>query len=138
MTDSYYIHSIAILKERFGQQYKLVGARLEALLNVQAPANNLTGLQESTIITRQANLELCYGSLLTSVILNKIPNDIKVHMGRDHHDTESVIDELLASILKEIRINPLIENQIPVPTQYNQIVPTVLRFPGRKIIPCFH
>ena len=45
-----------------------------------------------------------YGSLLTSVILNKIPKDIKVHMARDHHDTEWVIDELLASILKEIKI----------------------------------
>ena len=112
LTDSNYAHSIAILKGRFGQQYKLVGAHMEALLNVQAPANNLTGLQ-AFYDTIQSHMRVLsslgkptesYGSLLTSVILNKIPKDIKVHMARDHHDTEWVIDELLASILKEIKI----------------------------------
>ena len=112
LTDSNYAHSIAILKGRFGQQYKLVGAHMEALLNVQAPANNLTGLQ-AFYDTIQSHMRVLsslgkptesYGSLLISVILNKIPKDIKVHMARDHHDTEWVIDELLASILKEIKI----------------------------------
>ena len=103
---------------------------MEALLNVQAPANNLTGLQafydtiqnHMRVLSSLGKPTESYGSLLTSVILNKIPKDIKVHMARDHHDTEWVIDELLASILKEIKslkqANPLIENQIPIPTQY--------------------
>ena len=45
LTDSNYTQSIAILKEKFGQPYKLAGAHMEAFLNIQAPANNLTGLQ---------------------------------------------------------------------------------------------
>ena len=112
LTDSNYIHSVTLLKERFGQQYKLVDAHMEALLNVSMPSNTLANLQSfyDTIQNHmRALLALgkpteSYGSLLTSVILSKIPSDIKAHMARDHHKSEWTIDELLASILKEIRI----------------------------------
>ena len=45
-----------------------------------------------------------YSTLLTSVILGKLSADTKACMARDHYDTEWTIDELLASVLKEIRI----------------------------------
>ena len=85
---------------------------MEALLNVQTPANNLVGLQAfyDTIqnhmraLLSQGKPTESYGSLLTSVIWSKIPSDIKAHMARDHHNSEWTIDELLASILKELRI----------------------------------
>ena len=111
LTDSNYTHSVTLLKERFGQQYKLVDAHMEALLNVSMASNTLANLQSfyDTIQNHmRALLALgkpteSYGSLLNSVILSKIPSDIKVHMARDHHNSKWIIDELLASILKEIR-----------------------------------
>lgn len=83
---------------------------MEALLNVQAPTNNLVGLQafyDTTQNHMRALLSLnkpteSYGSLLTSVVLSKIPSDIKTHVAHDQHNSEWAIDELLASILKEI------------------------------------
>ena len=45
LTDANYMHSVTLLKERFGQKHKLVDAHMEALLNVSAPSNNLTCLQ---------------------------------------------------------------------------------------------
>ena len=45
-----------------------------------------------------------YGTLLSSVILGKLSSDTKTRMARDHYDTEWTVEDLMASILKEIRI----------------------------------
>ena len=45
LTDLNYEHSVTLLKERFGQSYKLVNAHMEALLNLGKPSNSLSGLQ---------------------------------------------------------------------------------------------
>jgi len=41
LTDVNYDHSVALLKERFGQLYKLVNAHMDALTNLPKPVNNL-------------------------------------------------------------------------------------------------
>ena len=45
LTNSNYTHSIALLRERFGQTYKLVNAHMEVLLNLGKPASTLSSLQ---------------------------------------------------------------------------------------------
>ena len=45
LSDSNYAHCVKLLKERFVQQYKLVDAHMEALLNVSILSNSLTSLQ---------------------------------------------------------------------------------------------
>ena len=45
LTDKNYEHSVALLKDRFGQPYKLVSAHMDALMNLPKPANNLASLQ---------------------------------------------------------------------------------------------
>ena len=95
-------HSVALLKERFGQQYKLVDAHMEALLNVSTPSNTLAGLQSfhDTIQSHMRALSSLgkppesYGSLLTSVILS-LPTKIKTRMARVHYNSEWTLDELL-------------------------------------------
>jgi len=112
LTDDNYEHSVTLLKERFGQPYKLVDAHQEALLNVPAPSNSLASLQSfyDTIQSHMRSLSTLgttsdtYGTLLTRVILGKLPPDIKIRMARDHYDTEWTIDALMTSVLKEIRI----------------------------------
>ena len=112
LTNANYTHSVELLKERYGQNYKLVNAHMDALLNISAPSHNLASLQSfyNTInINMRALSSLeqspeSYGALLTSVILNKLPPETKIHMARDHYDSQWTISDLLASILKEIRI----------------------------------
>ena len=45
LTDLNYHHSVALLKERFGQPYKLVNAHMDALMGLPKPVNNLASLQ---------------------------------------------------------------------------------------------
>ena len=45
LTDANYMHSIDLLKDRFGQSYKISDAHLDALLNLPKPFNNLASLQ---------------------------------------------------------------------------------------------
>ena len=47
LTNNNYPHSIALIKDRFGQPYKSVNAHMDALLNLGKPSNSLnkfTGL----------------------------------------------------------------------------------------------
>ena len=106
------MHSVELLKERYGQNYKLVDAHMDALLNISAPSHNLASLKSfyNTIninIRALSSLDQppeSYGTLLTSVILNKLAPETKTHMTRDHYDSQWTIGDLLASILKEIGI----------------------------------
>ena len=84
---------------------------MDALLNISAPSNNLASLQSFyntiNINTALSSLEQppeSYGTLLTSVILNKLAPETKTHMTQDHYDSQWTISDLLATILKEIRI----------------------------------
>ena len=45
-----------------------------------------------------------YRPILTAVILDKLPSDIKIYMARDHYDSEWNINTLPGSVQKEIRI----------------------------------
>ena len=112
LTDDNYAHSVTLLKDRFGQSYKLVNAHMEALLNLGKPSNSLSSLQAfyDTIKKHmRALLSLgkssdTYGSLLTSSILSKLPIETKTHMAREHCNSEWSIDDVMASMLKEIQI----------------------------------
>ena len=112
MTDNYYLPAVTLLRERFGQRYKIIDAYMEALLNVPLPLNTLNSLQSfhDTIQSHKRSLSALgkspdtYGTLLTSVILSKLPHDTKARMARDHYNTEWTLDEIMDSILKEIHI----------------------------------
>jgi len=85
---------------------------MEALLNVTPPLNTLNSLQSfhDAIQSHKHSLSALrkspdtYGTLLTSVILSKLTPEIKARMARDHYNTEWTLDEIMDSILKEIRI----------------------------------
>ena len=85
LTNSNYEHSVVLLRQRFGQSYKLVNAHMQALLNLPNPSNNHSSLQTfyDTIENHMRGLASLgkspdtYGSLLTPIILTKLPNEIK-------------------------------------------------------------
>jgi len=86
---------------------------MEALFNVSIPSNHLTSLQSfyDTIqnhvraLSALGNPRESYGPMLTAVILGKLPSDIKMRLASDHHNSEWTVNELLQSILREIRIH---------------------------------
>ena len=45
LTKRNYLHSVKLLKDRFGQSYKLANAHMEALMNLPKPVNSLVSLQ---------------------------------------------------------------------------------------------
>ena len=44
LTSENYDHSLALLKERFGQSHKIVNAHMQSLLALPSPSNNLSSL----------------------------------------------------------------------------------------------
>ena len=88
LTDGNYVPAVTLLQERFGKQFKIVDAHMDALINVPAPSNTLNSLQSfyDTIQSHKQSLSTLekstdsYGTLLTSVILGKLPSDTKARI----------------------------------------------------------
>ena len=112
LTNINYEHSIALLRERFGQTQKIVNAHMQALLTIPNPVNSMTSLRsfhdsvENHIrgLSALGQSRDSYGALLVPIILGKLPVEIKQNLARDHPAFEWSIDELREAILKEIRI----------------------------------
>ena len=136
LTDSNYAHSVALLRERFGQTYKLVNAHMEALLNLGKPSNTLPSLQafhdsieqHMRALSSLGRSSESYGPLLTSSILSKLPTEIKKHMARERPNSEWTIEEVLTGMLKEIQIFEMSQQYNGKPNGCDSIVPTTGSF----------
>jgi len=136
LTDTNYMHSIDLLKNRFGQPYKIINAHMEALLNLTKPTNSLASLQVfHDIIERHMRLlsalgrsSESYGMLLTSSILSKLPVDTKLHMARDHCDAEWSIEDVMAAIRKEILVFEMSQQYNGKPSNHDSSPATTSSF----------
>ena len=112
LTDVNYQHSVTLLRERFGQPYKLINAHMQALLGLPSAANTPPSLQlfHDTVENHiRALFSLgkspeSYGDLLTPIIYGRLPREFQKNLARDHDSGEWTIDELRSGIMKEIRI----------------------------------
>ena len=85
LTNNSYDHSIALLKQRFGQAYKQVEACMQALIDSLSPNNALPSLREFYDTTERHIRSLTtlgkpkdsYGSLLVPILLGKLPSKTK-------------------------------------------------------------
>ena len=132
LTDHNYEHSVTLLKDRFGQPYKIVNAHMEALLNLGKPSNSLSGLQAfydsiEKHMRALSSLGKSSDSLLASSILAKLPIATKKHMAREHCNLEWNIDDVLAGILKEIQILEM-SQCTGKPTSFDNTMPTTGTF----------
>ena len=90
--DSNYGEAIAILERRFGNRQQIIDKHMDQLLNVNpvTSGNNLAGLRHlfDTTETHIRGLKSLgvtansYGSLLSSVLLKKLPADIRLLISR--------------------------------------------------------
>ena len=112
LTEHNYQHSIELLENRFGQPHKLINAHMQALLDMPNPNTSLTSLRlfYDTIATHTRALgslgksKEVYGDLLVSVILKKLPVEVRRNLAREQTSAEWTFDDLTGAILKEIRV----------------------------------
>ena len=112
LTSENYDHSVALLKERFGQTHKIVNAHMQALLALPSPSNNMVSLRsfydsvENHIrgLSALGKSKDSYGALLVPIVLRKLPIETRRNLAREHPDLEWTIDDLREAILKEIRV----------------------------------
>ena len=112
LTDANYHHAVAILVERYGRHHKIVNAHMQALLEMPSPLSNLVSLRtfydtvESHIrgLSSLGKSEHSYGDLLVPIIMGKLPTDLQRNLAREHSNSPWNLSDLMAAILKEIRI----------------------------------
>ncbi|XP_069107368.1 uncharacterized protein [Argopecten irradians] len=112
LTNTNYNKAICLLQERFGQEYKIRSAHMQALLEVPTPRNTPESMRmfydRTEILIR--GLESLgqdqdnYGCLLIPVILNKLPGEIRKNLTREHGMNNWTLGELRKCLFKEISI----------------------------------
>ena len=107
-----YRKAVDLLKERFGQPHKIISAYMKSLLELPRPENSTHSLQYfndklETLIRGLESLGQCqesYGDLLVPIIREKLPNNLKRNMARDHGNRQWKLNELRDAIQKEVNI----------------------------------
>ena len=137
LTNNSYDHSITLLKQRFGQTYKQVEARMQALIDSPSPNNTLPSLREFydtteghiRSLTTLGKPKDSYGSLLVPILLGKLPSKTKQNIIRAHGRNEWTITELQTAILNELHI---LEMGLTAEPQTPQVPPTAAFYTGTK------
>ena len=112
LTNENYNHSIALLKERYGDIHKLTDAHMQALVELKNPSNTLSSLQsfydsvESHVRSLQSlgTSQEMYGSMLVPIILTKLPTEVRRNIARSHGTEKWTLSELQSSVLQELKI----------------------------------
>jgi len=110
LTDSNYINCVTLVKDRFGQSYKLANAHMDTLMNLPRPVNSLSSLQTfhdklKSHMRALASLgQPPESSVFTQMVMGKLPTEFKKQFARDHNTGNWTIHELMSFILKEIRV----------------------------------
>ena len=107
LTSANYDEAITILKKRFGNKQLIINKHMDILLNLDAVTSsyNLRGLRrlfdlvESNVRGLRSE---SYGSLLSSVLMNKLPQEFRLLVSRDIKDGECELDSLMRVVEKEI------------------------------------
>ena len=108
-----YQRSIELLQEGFGQNHRVINARMEAMLNLPNPSTELVNLQQfyDTLETHIRGFDSLgkshesYGDIFVPIIHKILPIALKKRLARDHSIKEWTLDELRKAILvKEVEI----------------------------------
>ena len=105
-----YEEAVSILKKRFGSKQQIVNKRMEALLSLEpATSHYLKNLRqlfdkvESHVRgLRALEVPTSYGSLLSSILMNKLPAEVKLVVSRNFPEAKWTLDSLMKVIDEEI------------------------------------
>ncbi len=114
LTSANYHEAVSILKKRFGNKQQIIAKHMDVLLNVEpvTSSHNLTGLRRlydliESHIRSLKSLGVApesYGSLLSSVLLSKLPTDLRLMTSRKVSDEEWSLDALLKVFEEEVSV----------------------------------
>ncbi|KAL5476354.1 hypothetical protein EMCRGX_G026289 [Ephydatia muelleri] len=112
LTSANYEEAVSVLKQHFGNNQQIVSKHMEELLNLEAVTSilNLKGLRHlyDSVETRIRNLRSLgissdsYGSLLASVLLNRLPPELRVMVTREITDEEWNLAKVMEIFQKEL------------------------------------
>ena len=107
-----YQEAVAILKKRYGDKSQIISKHMDTLLSTEAvtSAHNLKGLRHlhDTVESHIRSLKTLgvtsdsYGSLLSPVLLKKLPQDLRLIISRKIVGREMKLDELLELVEEEL------------------------------------
>ena len=108
-----YREAVTVLVKRFGNKQQIVAKHMDILLNVDpvTSSNNLKGLRHlyDKIETQVRGLKSLgvsadsYGSLLSSVLLNKLPQELRLFLSRKVGDDDWKLDKLMKVLEEEVQ-----------------------------------
>ena len=112
LTSVNYHQSLDVLRNRFGDQQKIINAHMYALMNLPNANNNITSLRTLCDVIENHVRGLAalrqstesYGALLAPMVLGKLPAEVRKNLAREHSNLEWTFDQLRDSIVKEIRV----------------------------------
>ena len=113
LTNANYDQALGLLKDRYGQPFKIQDAYMKALWNLSLPSEDRCTTQdlrkfydnmESHIRSLEAlgKTSDSYGDLLVHVLQDRIPANVKQTMAREHKSTTWKLDEFRKGLKTEI------------------------------------
>jgi len=113
LTAANYNEAVSILQRRFGNTQQIVSKHMEALLNLEEVTSqyNLKALRHLHDLVESQVRGLrslgvaaeSYGSLLSPVILSKLPSEFRLIISREVKEDRWQLDELMRVIDEEVR-----------------------------------
>ena len=112
LTADNYKEAVSILKKRFGNKQQIITKHMDILLSLEpvTSQHNLRGLRHLYDLVESQVRGLkslgvessSYGSLLLSVLLQKLPSELRLVLSREVSEADWNLDELLKQLEREI------------------------------------
>ena len=112
LTSANYHEAVTILQKRFGNKQQIISRHMEIMLNASpiTSQNNLIGLRrlhdqiESNVrgLKSLGVAPESYGSLLSSVLLSKLPQELRLIISRNTGDDSWSLDHLMKELEQEL------------------------------------
>ena len=113
LTAANYKEAVSVLEKRFGNKQQIIAKHMDILLNVETvtSSNNLKGLRHlyDTVEAQVRGLKSLgvsaesYGSLLSSVLMNKLPQELRLILSRSVGDDHWKLDCLMQALEEEVQ-----------------------------------
>ena len=129
LTNANYDKAISLLQERYGQKDKIIQTYMNSLIEIPAPVHTVPSLRKfydttETYIRGLESLdqpESTYGSLLTPVMLQKLPPEVRQNITRTHGSQTWCLQDLMQCLQTEINV---LDAGSPSPPTYDSTVST--------------